>query len=74
METTQSQLPDAHGHFGTYGGMFVPETLMSALTELTDEYARAKEDAAFQNELDHIFELAKRNGKASDPLIVAKSL
>ncbi|CAN5496801.1 tryptophan synthase subunit beta [soil metagenome] len=45
-------LPDSHGHFGVYGGMFVPETLMTALTELTDEYARAKEDPAFQAELD----------------------
>ena len=31
-------LPDARGHFGPYGGMFVPETLMSALEELTAEY------------------------------------
>jgi tryptophan synthase beta chain len=44
-------LPDAHGHFGPYGGMFVPETLMTALNELTEEYAKAREDAAFQREL-----------------------
>ena len=44
-------LPDATGHFGAYGGMFVPETLMAALQELTDEYARAKNDPAFQEEL-----------------------
>ena len=44
--------PDAGGHFGPYGGMFVPETLMAALTELADEYARAKADPAFQAELD----------------------
>jgi tryptophan synthase beta chain len=44
-------LPDAHGHFGPYGGMFVPETLMTALNELAAEYARAKEDADFQREL-----------------------
>ena len=31
-------LPDQHGHFGPYGGMFVPETLMTALNELTAEY------------------------------------
>ena len=48
------QLPDAHGHFGPYGGMFVPETLMAALTELTAEYLRAKEDPAFKAELDHL--------------------
>jgi tryptophan synthase beta chain len=44
-------VPDAHGHFGPYGGMFVPETLMSALQDLAREYERAKNDPAFQNEL-----------------------
>src|SRR5882762_3739335 len=44
-------LPDAHGHFGLYGGMFVPETLMSALHELATEYDRARSDPEFQNEL-----------------------
>ena len=47
-------LPDSHGHFGTYGGMFVPETLMAALAELTGEYQRAREDGGFQAELDHL--------------------
>lgn len=47
-------LPDALGHFGTYGGMFVPETLMAALTELTVEYERAKEDPLFNEELDFL--------------------
>jgi len=44
-------VPDARGHFGPYGGMFVPETLMSALNELAREYERAKTDQAFQDEL-----------------------
>ncbi len=44
-------LPDRHGHFGPYGGMFVPETLMTALNELTAEYAKARRDAEFQNAL-----------------------
>src|SRR5277367_460759 len=44
-------LPDAHGHFGPYGGMFVPETLMTALNELTEEYSKARGDQAFQREL-----------------------
>src|SRR4026209_2356646 len=44
-------LPDQHGHFGPYGGMFVPETLMTALNELTEEYLKAREDAGFQREL-----------------------
>ena len=48
------QLPDIHGHFGPYGGMFVPETLMSALNDLTAEYDRAKSDPEFQRELDDL--------------------
>ena len=50
MPTTKT-VPDIHGHFGPYGGMFVPETLMSALHELAAEYERAKIDPAFQNQL-----------------------
>ncbi len=48
------QLPDSHGHFGTFGGMFVPETLMEALKELSQEYEKAKNDPGFQSELDHL--------------------
>src|SRR5437762_272779 len=44
-------MPDGHGHFGVYGGMFVPQTLMTALHELAAEYERAKVDPAFQDEL-----------------------
>ncbi len=40
--------PDAAGYFGSYGGRFVPETLMAALFELEREYARAKRDLKFQ--------------------------
>jgi tryptophan synthase beta chain len=46
--------PDRHGHFGRFGGMFVPETLMTALIELTEEYERAKEDPSFGAELDRL--------------------
>ncbi|MGI9086987.1 MAG: tryptophan synthase subunit beta [Chthoniobacterales bacterium] len=52
--TELETLPDARGHFGPYGGMFVPETLISALEELTAEYQRAKADPDFQNELDQL--------------------
>ncbi len=45
-------LPDTHGHFGAFGGMFVPETLMTALNELTAEYEKAQQDPAFQAEFD----------------------
>ncbi|XAE59105.1 tryptophan synthase subunit beta [Termitidicoccus mucosus] len=46
-------LPDASGHFGSYGGVFVPETLITALQELAAEYGRARVDPAFQAELRH---------------------
>jgi tryptophan synthase beta chain len=49
-------VPDQHGRFGEFGRRFVPETLMRALEELTAEYERAKQDAAFQAELDHLLQ------------------
>ena len=45
--------PDARGHFGPYGGMYVPETLMSPLQDLAAEYARARRDASFKRELNY---------------------
>jgi tryptophan synthase beta chain len=47
---TLSSLPNATGHFGPYGGTFVPETLVSALEQLTAEYTKAKVDPAFHQE------------------------
>ena len=47
-------LPDAQGHFGPFGGMFVPETLMAALREVESAYAEARRDPAFQAELDSL--------------------
>jgi len=44
-------LPDEKGHFGPFGGRFVPETLMQALDELASEYGKARKDQAFQAEL-----------------------
>jgi len=46
-------LPDAGGHFGVYGGVYVPETLMTALQELDRAYEAAKIDPQFQSELRH---------------------
>jgi tryptophan synthase beta chain len=43
--------PDAGGHFGPYGGRFVPEVLMAPVEELEQAYLEAREDAAFQTEL-----------------------
>jgi len=50
--TIAPSLPDISGHFGQYGGVFVPETLVFALKQLEDEYARARTDSKFQTELD----------------------
>ena len=44
--------PDATGHFGPYGGRFVPETLIHALDDLAAEYARARADESFAHELE----------------------
>ena len=55
------RLPDGGGHFGRYGGVFVPETLMTALAELTAAYEKAQQDPAFRAELDqHLKEFAGR--------------
>src|SRR5271170_7445946 len=50
---TAEDLPDVHGHFGPYGGRYVPETLMHPLKELEEEYFRAQHDPEFQRELDY---------------------
>lgn len=47
-------MPDARGHFGQFGGRFVPEALMAALEQLEREYLAAKNDPAFQQELTHL--------------------
>ena len=46
-------LPDAHGHFGPYGGTFVAETLSHALDELRDAYARYQHDPEFIKEYEY---------------------
>jgi tryptophan synthase, beta subunit len=46
-------LPDAHGRFGPYGGVYVPETLWTALKELGVAYEEARKDPQFQAELRH---------------------
>ena len=47
-------VPDATGHFGPYGGRFVPEALIAALDQLTEAYASAGADPAFQARLHHL--------------------
>jgi tryptophan synthase beta chain len=46
-------VPDENGHFGAYGGRYVPETLMHPLRELEEEYFRAQADPEFQKELEY---------------------
>ena len=50
MKATQ---PDKLGHFGDYGGMYVPETLMEPLNELTKVFKSAIKDLEFKNELNN---------------------
>ncbi|WP_342388630.1 tryptophan synthase subunit beta [Salinicoccus bachuensis] len=45
--------PNENGHYGEYGGRYVPETLMGAIKELEVEYKSAQYDEAFQQELNH---------------------
>jgi tryptophan synthase beta chain len=63
--------PDAGGHFGPYGGRYVPEVLMSPLEELQHAYAEARQDPAFQVELD---DLLKNFAGRPTPLYFAKRL
>ena len=66
-----SNLPDAQGHFGPYGGRYVPETLMHPLQELEAEYFRAQHDPDFQKELSYY--LTEFVGRPS-PLYFAERL
>ena len=53
MQKHLTTVPDKRGHFGPYGGMFVPETLMAPLQELAREYEKARRDRRFREELDY---------------------
>ncbi|MDO3517690.1 tryptophan synthase subunit beta [Ralstonia pseudosolanacearum] len=64
-------LPDAHGHFGPYGGTFVAETLSHALDELRDAYARYQHDPEFIKEYE--YELKHFVGRPS-PIYHARRL
>src|SRR6202034_2143841 len=68
---TAENLPDAHGHFGQFGGRYVPETLMHPLQELEAEYFRAQHDPEFQRELSYY--LTEYVGRPS-PLYFAERL
>jgi tryptophan synthase beta chain len=48
-----ASIPDSTGHFGPYGGTFVPETLVHALEQLEAEYHKAQQDRQFQEQFEH---------------------
>jgi tryptophan synthase beta chain len=54
--TIAASLPDSLGHFGPYGGRYVPEVLMSPLEELEEAYRAARLDPAFESELRDLLE------------------
>jgi tryptophan synthase beta chain len=64
-------LPDRTGHFGPFGGKFVPETVMSALEELEHAYAEARRDPRFRQELRS---LLQRYAGRPTPLYFAQRL
>ncbi|MFA5093016.1 MAG: tryptophan synthase subunit beta [Candidatus Omnitrophota bacterium] len=67
----KNKIPDKSGHFGVFGGRYVPETLIFALDELENEYLQAKKDKKFIKELD--FYLNEYAGRPT-PLYLAKNL
>lgn len=71
METSTYRMPDEKGHFGKYGGRFVPETLMQAVLELEEEYNRARNDEIFRVELER---LMKDYVGRETPLFFAENL
>jgi tryptophan synthase beta chain len=54
IETNTTNVPDARGYYGDFGGRYVPETLIPALDELITAYNEAMADAEFQNRLAHL--------------------
>jgi tryptophan synthase beta chain len=69
--TSPKTFPDQNGHWGPYGGRFVPETLMAPLEELTEAYFVARDDNSFQSELT---DLLQHYAGRSTPLFYAKRL
>src|SRR5437899_2428468 len=73
MQKTQvtTSEPDEHGHWGAFGGRYVPETLVAPLDELTNEFMRARADANFMRELNL---LLRDYGGRPTPLFYAQRL
>ena len=70
-EDASYQMPDGRGHFGPYGGQYVPETLMHPLEELVAAYDEAQRDPEFQREFT---ELLKHYVGRPTPLMFAGRL
>lgn len=68
---TTTQVPDMHGRFGSFGGRYVPETLMNALYELEEAYNRYKDDPDFLAEVRYL--LKQYSGRPT-PLYYAERL
>ncbi|WP_019122442.1 tryptophan synthase subunit beta [Brevibacillus massiliensis] len=68
---TETSVPDSAGRYGRFGGKYVPETLMSALTELESAFAEAVSDPQFVSELHH---LLQRYAGRPTPLYHARRL
>ncbi|GFP75089.1 Tryptophan synthase beta chain [Clostridium fungisolvens] len=64
-------MPDIRGHFGPYGGRFIPETLMNSVIELEEAYLRYKDDEEFKKEVEYY--LKDYVGRET-PLYFAKNL
>ncbi len=71
MTPTFTSIADELGHFGQFGGRFVPETLIPALDDLAEKYAEAQADPTFQAELDYL--LKEYVGRAT-PLYFAEKM
>lgn len=54
LASTTDNEPDSRGHWGLFGGRYVPEALMAVIEEVTDAYSKARVDAAFLAELDRL--------------------
>ncbi|MBI5124460.1 MAG: tryptophan synthase subunit beta [Candidatus Omnitrophica bacterium] len=65
------KLPNKRGYFGAFGGKFVPETLMAALSELEKAYARSKSDRLFKSKLSYYL---KEYAGRPTPLYLAERL
>jgi len=63
-----AEVPDTGGHFGGYGGRFVPESLIATLNELAAHYTAARADPAFQAELEALL-----RGYAARPTLLTRA-